>query len=571
MKKICIGLLAALCLLWPVGGAAQGDAQIALPDFTGPVPRVAAREAWAPVATPIEEMTREDAAAQRADGPADETPEAEEPEEPAAEEATAEEVTAEEATEEAAAQEAGEVEPAMARQPAAQSADLTLRIEAAQGRLDEGQALTVTVVAGNPLPSDVPVTLTLALPERLTCAQETAWEAVLPAAGMDKDGNAIPSETAFTREVTLAMGGEGEQAALQVEMGMGARFYRAQTEIELCVSDVRVTAAAEGVADGRVQPGDAFAYRIEIANAGAASRDVPLELILPDGLSLAGELPEGFVLSGRSVSGTVTAKAARRAGKTLLPSADALTIPVQVDADALKDDEDALRLLSGVLRADGERLPMPRVQVCGAQITARLIPEADSLEAGAQMNLRIVVANTGLAPADVRVSCMLPRGLTLADGAREEESTPGEGAKVFPPEDGDAQAAAMLTEEAEMPVLEASPENGTLIYALHMDGASETADGIVASTRVIDVRVQAEEPQQALRESLVGAALAWSTDDETRLAEAVAVRVYTPAFLGITMDEWGGIFWATLLLVVTVACLYAAVRVGDDKDDYCFD
>ena len=569
MKKICIGLLAALCLLWPIGGAAQGQtglaqaltdaaqegAQPALPDFMGPIPRGIAQEAWAPVPAEIEE---EETASKQEVEPADEELIDEEP------------IDAEPTDEEPDDAEQAQAQMAAARPIAVQDTDLTLRIETEEDRLDEGKTMVVTVTAGNPLPSDTPVTLTLALPERLTSAQATTWETVLPAAQTDKNGNVIPSETSFVREVALAMGGEGEQAALQVEMSMGARFYRAQTELELCVSDVRVTAAAEGVTDGRVQPGDAFAYRIEVANAGAASRNVPVELILPDGLSLAGELPEGFVLSGRSVNGTVCAEAAGHAGGALMPSATVVTIPVQVDADALKDDDDALRLLSGVLRADGERLAMPRVQVCGSQITARLIPEVDNLEAGAQMNLRIVVANTGLAPADVRVSCVLPQGLTLVEKTREDEATPGESAKVFPPEGGDAQAAAMLTEEAEMPVLEASLENGTLIYTLHMDGASETADGVTASTRVIDVRVQAEEPQRAIRESLVGTALAWSTDEETRLAEAVAVRVYTPSFLGITMDEWGGIFWATLLLVVTVACLYAAVRVDKD-DDYCFD
>ena len=546
MKKICIGLLAGACLLWPIGGAAQGSELPTLPDFMGPIPRGIAQETWAPVSVQLEEEAQ----------PGQDEPAGEQ-------EAEATQAEAQPA----------QLAPAVqtAAQPAdAQASDLTLGIETAEGRLDEGKTMTVTITAGNPLPADTPVTLTLALPQRLTSGQETTWEAVLPAATADESGRVIPSETVFTREVTLAMGGEGEAAQLQVEMSMGARFYRAQAELELCVSDVRVTSAAEGVQDGRVQPGDTFAYRIEIVNAGAASRDVPVELILPTGLSLAGEPPEGFVLTGRSVSGTVHAEAAGHAGGALMPSACAVTIPVQVDADALKDDEDALRLLSGILRADGERLAMPRVQVCGAQITARLIPEADSLEAGAQMNLRIVVANTGLAPADVRVSCVLPQGLTFVE-EREDEATPGEGTKVFPPEDGAAQAAALLTDEAELPVLTQTLENGTLIYALHMDGASETADGITASTRVIDIRVQAEEQQTAIRESLVGAALAWSTEDETRLAEAVAVRVYTPSFMGITMDEWGGIFWATLLLVVTVACLYAAIRVGDDKDEYCFD
>ena len=30
-------------------------------------------------------------------------------------------------------------------------------------------------------------------------------------------------------------------------------------------------------------------------------------------------------------------------------------------------------------------------------------------------------------------------------------------------------------------------------------------------------------------------------------------------------------FWASLLLLVTVICLYAAARSDHDKEDYCFD
>lgn len=33
--------------------------------------------------------------------------------------------------------------------------------------------------------------------------------------------------------------------------------------------------------------------------------------------------------------------------------------------DALAEDEDALRLLSGVLRVDGQRIALPRVQLAG--------------------------------------------------------------------------------------------------------------------------------------------------------------------------------------------------------------
>ena len=56
-----------------------------------------------------------------------------------------------------------------------------------------------------------------------------------------------------------------------------------------------------------------------------------------------------------------------------------------------------------------------------------------------------------------------------------------------------------------------------------------------------------------------------------QLGEAVALRVYSPMFLGLTGDEWSGIFWAGLLLVITVACLYAAVCADSQKDDYVCD
>ena len=79
-------------------------------------------------------------------------------------------------------------------------------------------------------------------------------------------------------------------------------------------------------------------------------------------------------------------------------------------------------------------------------------------------------------------------------------------------------------------------------------------------------------PQEDIREQMLGTTLAWSTDGgETRLGEAVAVRVYSPMFLGLTGDEWGGIFWAGLLLVITVSCLYAAVCVDKQKDDFVCD
>ena len=581
MKKMIWALLAALCLLWPAGSLAQG-----LPGFEQVIG--AAVEASAQMDVTSLAGRRNAPAAKALDEAQEDAPEADEPQQVTEQQAAmTEETDAPQGEQEPEEQEteATDAPETDAQQVAAQEVaaqapetqavtvvdeDLTLTIETAADKLNENQSVTLTVTASNPRAIDTPVTLTLAVPERLACAQATTWEAVLPAAEADEHGAVIPSVTTFTRELSLGEGGVGEQVALVAEMSMGTRFYRAQTELELCVSDISVATVAQGTDDGRVQPGQAFSYHIDVSNYGTAARDVTVEMVLPEGVSFAGELPEGFEQNDRIVSGMVHAGAAMNRAGVTVASHKSVDIPVSVDSDALEGDDDAMRLLSGALSVDGERVSMPRVQVCGAQITARLVPEADSLEAGAQMNLRIVVANAGLAPADVRVSCLLPEGLKVVE--HEETATPGEAAAAIPPEDGSsAQAAVMLTEEAEMPVVELTPENGTLIYSVHMDAAQESADGITASTRVITVRVEADKSQNALKEKLVGAALAFTTDDDTQLAQAVAVRVYTPSFMGITRDEWGGIFWAAVLLVVTVTCLYAAVKADSDETDYCFD
>lgn len=563
MKKTIWMLLAALLLL-PAGSIAEGlpgfeqaleaalDAQqpAVTPEPMGPMFRTPTEDGKEAPAAAAPDAAAEDGAS---DAQEDETSDGAQENEEAAMSPAVDAADAKDA----------DTKDADASDTAAQ--DLTLSIRAQAERLEEGHSLTLTVTAQNPMTRDVPVTLTLKLPERLACAQQTVWEAVLPAARADETGRLTPTETAFVREVTLTAGGSDEQAEIVAELDMGTRFYRAQTALALCVPNVTVSARTEGTQGGRVQPGEAFAYKLDVSNSGSASRDVLLEMILPDGVT-AGELPAGFSLKNRTLTGTVHAEAARQAGNASVASLASVLLPMTVDEDALEGDEDALRLLSGVLRADGKRVALPRVQACAAQITAKLIPEADSLPVGAEMDLSIAVANTGLAPADVRVSCLLPEGLTLAE-VREEGATPDEAGAVPPTDDGSSpQAGVMLTEEAEMPVAEYAPENGTLVYAVHMDAARETADGVAASTRVLTVRVRAEEPQEALREKLLGTALSYQVDGGTRLAEAVAVRVYTPAFLGITRDEWGGIFWAAVLLIVTVTCLYAAVRSDDEED-----
>lgn len=614
MKKTIWMLLAALCLLWPAGSLAEGlpgfeeaieavigvTAQEDGAAFVGPLQRTAPADsqssetegrgmsrtaarraalngagdaqdvaAMAPSAETQDEVIAaadgaEDGVAP--DGAQDAETDGDLPEDA---EQDADELSGEQSDAEAEA----DAFAAPAQDAAAQSDDLTLEMKLHAARLSEGESMTLEITVLNPRTVATPVALTLDMPERLACEQDVAWECVLPAAETDEQGVVTPSVTSFIRELSLGEGGVGETVMLLCELNMGTRFYRAQDELELCVSDVSVKTVADGVEDGRVQAGQTFAYRIDVTNEGTAARDVAVELILPAGLTFTGEIPEGFEQSGMNVRGTVRAEAAKKLGDALIASTASVNIPVSVDEDALAGDDDALRLLTGVLRIDGERVSLPRVQVCGPQITARLVAEADSLEAGAQMDLSIVVANTGLAPASVRVSCLLPEGLSLAE-PEEETATPGEAAAALPPEDGSsAQAAVLLTEEAELPVVELTPENGTLIYDVYMDAATQEGGAIKASTRVITVRVQADETQYSLREKLVGAALAYETDEGTQLAQAVAVRVYTPSFMGITKAEWGGIFWATVLLVITVSCLYAAVKVaGDDDDkDYCFD
>ena len=84
----------------------------------------------------------------------------------------------------------------------------------------------------------------------------------------EETGEMIPSETVIAREIALQPGGESMQAEIRCEMAMGTRFYRASTPIQLCVPVISVSAHADGTQDGRLNPGDAFAYRLAFENAG---------------------------------------------------------------------------------------------------------------------------------------------------------------------------------------------------------------------------------------------------------------------------------------------------------------
>jgi len=434
---------------------------------------------------------------------------------------------------------------------AAMDQELTLELAPQSGRIEEGQTICLTITAGNPRPQQAEVELALQLPGRLAAAPDCQWEAVLPAAQLDGEtGELIPSVTTFTREIALAPGGGSEKAAITAEMSMGTRFYRAQAELALCVPDVHVKAKTAGAEGSRVQPGAGFAYQLEMRNDGTADKDVRVELRLPGGVT-AGAMPSGFAMKDGVISGQVRALAA---------GVQELSFPVTVNADALEGDEDALRLLSGTLHVDGERTALPRVEVCGARIHARLLPESESMEAGEEARLSVVVVNSGLDAADVELTCMLPEGLMLSDAQKAGE---------LPTQSGEAANETPDQVPDSAPVLAASEQDGrTLVFDLHMEAARETADGVVANTQVIEIPVTAKAPQEKLSEYLMGATLAWRVDGEpAQLGEAVAMRVYRPQFLGVSKEEWSGIFWAGMLLMLAVCCLFAAAR-RDSRQEY---
>ena len=139
-----------------------------------------------------------------------------------------------------------------------------------------------------------------------------------------------------------------------------------------------------------------------------------------------------------------------------------------------------MRLLTGALRVDGKRVALPRVQLCGAKISARLLPQTDSLKAGETMALRVVLVNSGLAGADVRVSCVLPEGLSLVKAeeteTEPEEATGSEAENALPPEADDglgADAEPVLADEETLAEPEIRQENGAEVFSLHIVAAGE--------------------------------------------------------------------------------------------------
>ena len=442
-------------------------------------------------------------------------------------------------------------------------------------RMEAGKALTLTVTATNPRFADTPVSFALKLPERLSCAQETDWDAVLPPAAEQEDGTGTPSVTTFERTIALAPGGVSEKAQILCEMSMGTRFYRAQQDVELCVADVDVVAMVEGAENNRLEPGDAFTWKLEVTNAGMADKEVSLALVLPDGVIPAGDLPEGFALAGSRLTGSVLAQRAQADDTGAAASLAEVVLPMQVSADALDGDLDALRLLSGTLYADGGRVPLPRIQVCGPRISAQMVAEDQALEAGEETVLRLVVVNEGLVGADMMLSCALPEGLELIaekPEQAEDEDEEAEKTAVLPAENGSgagADGVPVMAEEIETPAEHIAFEDGSVVFTWHMDAAKETENGMVAATRVFELPVRSVKEKKDLKEELVGAAFTYTVNGgQTQLGQPEARRLYTPSFMGVTRSEWGGVFWACVLMMITVSCLYGAVRAGRDKEEY---
>lgn len=451
--------------------------------------------------------------------------------------------------------------------------ELKLTLQTQSERIEAGKTIRLTVTAENPRPVDTEVAIALELPKRLSALPDTAWEAALPAAQLDaQTGRLVPSVTTFTREIELAPGGESEDALIEAEMHMGTRFYRAQIPLSLCVPDISVQARVQGAENGKIEPGDTYGYHIVVTNSGMAPKDVAVELTLPEGVSLEGELSQQFEAADGVIRGVVRAEAASMDQAGAAASCAEISIPVAVGEDALDGDEDALRLLSGSLRVDGERVPLPKLQLCGAKISARMLLGEQDLAVGEETKLRLIVVNSGLAGANVRLSCVLPDGIALQseqEKKREDEATPAEAAAMSGGDDGPALQAQMITEEGEASV-PALAQDRTLIFDLHMPAAKQTEDGIVSSTHVIDLPVVAQSMQDKAEEALMGASLAWTVDDgQAQLGDAAALRVYRAQFLGIAKEEWSAVFWAGLLMFITISCLCAAVRARNKEEDFC--
>ena len=200
---------------------------------------------------------------------------------------------------------------------------------------------------------------------------------------------------------------------------------------------------------------------------------------------------------------------------------------------------------------------------------------------GEAMDMIVTVANAGLAAADVEITCLLPEGLVLMhDLTKAPETMPKETPEQHvsampdadsgepPAQDGAAQAV-MNSEPAEPVVYE---EDGRIFLSVHMDAARETDSGIAAAALEIPLRVRAAAAVDSVDDRMLGAALAWNADGgDTHLEEAVALEIRRSGMLGLSDAEWNGILLASLLMIVTICCLYSAVKSDKREEDYCFD
>ena len=128
------------------------------------------------------------------------------------------------------------------------------------------------------------------------------------------------------------------------------------------------------------------------------------------------------------------------------------------------------------------------MQLCGAKISARLLPQTDSLKAGETMALRVVLVNSGLAGADVQVSCVLPEGLSLVTDeetetepeTEPEEAMGGEAESALPTEADDgrgADAEPVLADEETLAEPEIRQENGAAVFSpAHRRGGGGCGD-----------------------------------------------------------------------------------------------
>ena len=96
-------------------------------------------------------------------------------------------------------------------------------------------------------------------------------------------------------------------------------------------------------------------------------------------------------------------------------------------------------------------------------------------------------------------------------------------------------------------------------YCAQLEGQTTIMDGV-------------ERMQETVRFSRELRSIRAYTDiKQAQLGEAVALSVLPQTVLGLTRADWNGVFWAGVLMLLTLICLYAAVKKEKCEEDYCFD